>query len=226
MKKQIGIMMLALTTLVSRADITNSVTASPNTAVPDGNPVGMVSTLSLSGMTGVVSNITVALNITGGFNGDLYAYLVSPTGGMVVLLNRVGLGAANIFGAGDAGFDISLNAAFAKNIHDYQSVSGYLSLLNGNGQITGGWQPDQRLISPDAAPSVFDTAPDGSGNLNSLYGSDPNGVWTLFVADLSSGGQSKLVSWGLTVVTVPEPQTWTLLGGGLVVLWGMTRRRK
>jgi subtilisin-like proprotein convertase family protein len=224
MKKQIGILMLVLTTLVSRADMTNSVATSPNTPIPDGNPVGLVSTLNLSGMTGVSSNITVALNITGGFNGDLYAYLVAPTGGLVVLLNRVGLSSTNTFGASDSGFNISLNAAFANNIHDYQSISGYTSLLNGGGQITSGWQPDQRLISPDSATSLFDTAPDGTGNLSSLYGLDPNGLWTLYVADLTSGGQSTLVSWGLTVVTVPEPQTWTLLGGGLVALWGMTRR--
>jgi subtilisin-like proprotein convertase family protein len=226
MKKQIAILLLALTTLVGRADMTNSVSTSPNTVIPDGNPVGLVSTLNLTGMTGVASNITVALNITGGFNGDLYAYLVSPTGGFVVLLNRVGLSSTNAFGAGDTGFNISLNAAFANNIHDYQSVSGYTSLLNGSGQITGNWQPDQRTISPASAPSLFDTAPDGSGNLSSLYDSDPNGLWTLYVADLTGGGQSTLVSWGLTVVTVPEPQTWTLLGGGLVALWGMNRRRK
>jgi subtilisin-like proprotein convertase family protein len=46
----------------------------------------------------------------------------------------------------------------------------------------------------------------------------PNGQWTLFIADLSAGGTSTLVSWGLTVVTVPEPQTWAMVAGGLGML--------
>jgi hypothetical protein len=38
--------------------------------------------------------------------------------------------------------------------------------------------------------------------------------------------KSSLVSWGLTVVTVSEPQTWTILGGGLAAGWLLIRRRK
>ena len=36
-------------------------------------------------------------------------------------------------------------------------------------------------------------------------GLNPNGTWTLFIADLSSGGQSTLVSWELDIAAVPEP---------------------
>jgi hypothetical protein len=60
---------------------------------------------------------------------------------------------------------------------------------------------------------------------SSFAGTSGDGTWALFVADLSGGGQSTLVSWGLTVVTVPEPQTWALLGGGLAMLGWMRRRR-
>jgi len=71
----------------------------------------------------------------------------------------------------------------------------------------------------------FDTAPTGN-NFDTYYGSNPNGTWTLFVTDLSGGNQSTLVTWGLTVATVPEPQTWTMLGGGLAALWLVNRGRR
>jgi hypothetical protein len=36
---------------------------------------------------------------------------------------------------------------------------------------------------------------------------NPNGTWTLFIADLSAGAQSQLVGWSLNVTAaeVPEP---------------------
>ena len=166
MKKQFGILLLLLVALTSRADSTN-LTATLNTAIPDANPVGLTSTLNVSGVSGNSTNITVSLDVTGGFNGDLYAYLVSPTGQMVVLVNRVGMGSGNPYGYGTAGFNITLDSASTNNIHNYQS-----------------------------------------------------GSYTL------SGGQSTLVSWGLTIVTVPEPQTWTIFGGSLAAFWMMNRKRR
>jgi hypothetical protein len=50
-----------------------------------------------------------------------------------------------------------------------------------------------------------------------------DGNWTLFIADLSAGGQSTLVSWGLTIVTVPEPQAWMMIGGGFLMLVGLRK---
>jgi subtilisin-like proprotein convertase family protein len=188
--------------------------------VPDANPVGITSTLNVSGMSGSTTNLTVALNITGGFNGDLYAYLVSPQGSMVVLLNRVGMSSANSFGYSGAGFNITLDSAAAYNVHSYQDHTSPFT-----GQLGGTWAPDGRTISPLSVPGAFDAG--GLGNtLANLNGADPNGVWTLFISDLSGGNQSTLVNWGLTIVTVPEPQTLTLLGGSLGALWMMTRKRR
>jgi subtilisin-like proprotein convertase family protein len=223
MKKHFGILLVSLVTLASRADlITNlTVTASPGTAIADANKVGVVSHVTVSGMFGYMTDIQVALNITGGFNGDLYAYLISPQGSMIVLLNRVGLNSANPFGYSDAGFNITLQAA-GFDIHDYGSHSPTFS----SGQLTGVWMPDRRMIDGQSPAGYFDAAGTGN-NLDSLYGSDPNGDWTLFVADLSSPGQSTLVSWGLTIATVPEPQTWALLvGGGLMLLVAGRHRQK
>jgi subtilisin-like proprotein convertase family protein len=201
--------------------VTNSTSTSVNVAIPDGSPIGLVSTSDLSGLPGVISSVAVNLDITGGFNGDFYAYLVGPSGEFTVLLNRVGVTTGNAFGYGDSGLNITF-ADGNPNIHTYQLDS---PTYNGQGQLTGTWAPDGRDIDPQSAPSAFDTAPTSS-DLSSLNGDTANGAWTLFVADLSSGGQGTLVSWGLTVVTVPEPQTWALVGGGLGLLMALNLRRK
>ncbi|MEI7806878.1 MAG: PEP-CTERM sorting domain-containing protein [Verrucomicrobiota bacterium] len=191
-----------------------------NSSISDGNPVGLASTTTVSGLTNVISSIQVNLDITGGFNGDLYAYLLGPQGGFAVLLNRVGMSSANPFSYSDAGFNITLSSG-APNIHSYLNVTDPLG-----GQLTGTWAPDGRNISPGSAPSVFDTA-GTSANFDLFASTIPNGDWTLFIADLGSGGgQSTLVSWGLTIVTVPEPQTWMLIAGGFGALLATRRFRK
>ncbi|MFM2294366.1 MAG: Proprotein convertase P-domain, partial [Verrucomicrobiota bacterium] len=47
-------------------------------------------------------------------------------------------------------------------------------------------------------------------------GANANGTWTLFLADLSGGDISTLVSWGMDISVVPEPITWALLAFALV----------
>lgn len=160
------------------------------------------------------------MNISGGFNGDLYAYLAGPAGQFAVLFNRVGMGSGNSFGYSDTGFNITLDTSSA-NIQNYQSGS---YTLNGSGQLTGTWGASGVNINPQSLPSAFDTATD-TADLNSYLGTTANGNWTLFIADLSSGNQSTLVSWGFTINTVPEPQTWALLAGGAAMLLGFRRKR-
>jgi hypothetical protein len=135
-----------------------------------------------------------------------------------VLLNRAGVSNdASSFGYGNHGFDIVLSDSAANDVHYYQSA-GYTT--NGSGQLTGTWAPDGRNIVPQSAPSLFgSTAP--TALLSSFNGTDPNGVWTLFLADLSVGAQSTVVSWSLDIITVPEPSVWAFGLMGLGLLAGM-----
>jgi len=196
----------------SQSLITSSFTNNTITTIPEGSQVGLVEQFNLSGVDGSVSNVQVTLDITGGFNGDLYAYLVDPQGQLVVLLNRPGVTALNPFGYADAGMNITLDGLAVNNIHDYASGGSGSYSLSGTT-----WAADGRDVNPLAAGGIL-YGTSTSANLSLFQNTDPNGVWTFFIADLGAGGGSaSLNSYVLSVMTVPEPQVLPLVGGGLVL---------
>jgi subtilisin-like proprotein convertase family protein len=226
MKRMSFIALLSFPATLALAQLsTNTFTSNPNELVPEGNPVGITDTLTVSGLEPIIENVEVTLDITGGFNGNLYAWLVSPGGNTAILLNRVGVSGVNSFGYANQGFNVTLSDG-AGNIHNYQSL-GYT--LNASDQLTGIWAPDGRNISPLSSGAAFETAPT-TANLGVFDGGDGNGTWTLFVADITTGGgDSTLASWGMTVVASPEPAPWTLIVVGVVgaLAWhGLFCRRR
>ncbi len=170
-----------------------------NAAIPDGDDAGISDTRILSGLTGQITDVNVTLNISGGYNGDLYGYLVHDSG-FVVLLNRIGRTSTDEFGSSGGGLTVTLDdQAGGDDIH--------LAPYSPGAVQTGTWTPDGRDNDP-AAVLATDAR---TATLASFNGGDPNGSWTLFLADLSVGEQSTLVSWGLEIEAVPEPTTWALI---------------
>jgi len=199
--------------------LTGSFTNSTVTAIPDGSPVGVMEQFTVSSLSGSISNVSVTLDITGGFNGDLYAYLVDPQGQLVVFLNRPGVTGSNPFGYADSGMNITLDGLAANNIHDYASGGSGSYSLSGTT-----WAADGRNVNPLAAGSILYGTPT-TANLSLFQNADANGVWTFFIADLGAGGgTASLNNVILTIMTVPEPQTWVMVGGGLALL-GLFRQR-
>jgi subtilisin-like proprotein convertase family protein len=213
MKRILTLAMVMATTVAALAQFNN--TNTPNAVIPDNNANGLADTMTVSGLGANIGNVTVSLDITGGYNGDLYAYLAGPNTGFAVLLNRVGENGSSSFGYSDAGFNITLDDSAANpGIHFYQTASPVFS----GGQLTGNWASDGENIDPQSAPSSFN-AGSGGATLTSFNGDNGNGQWTLFLADLSGGDQSTLVSWSLDITAVPEPGTLALAAlGGLAVL--------
>jgi len=184
-----------------------SFTNQPNTTLLDGNPTGLATSLNVSGVAGWLTNVTVSLTVTGGYNGDLYAYLTGDNGGFAVLLNRTGKTVSTPFGYEDAGFDILLDELATLDIHNYGGNSGNL--------LSGTWQPDGRDVDPQL---VLDTDL-RLARLDNFNGLSPNGTWTLFVADMALNDVTgALVRWSLNFEAVPEPSTalFALLGGGVL----------
>src|SRR6266404_5588518 len=108
-KMKLGLKLLILSLLAGLTAQGEVFQQTVNTPIPDGNPTGLESTIEVGRLSAQLADITVSLDISGGFNGDLYAYLSHGSTGFAVLLNRPGKTAADSFGYGDAGFHITLS---------------------------------------------------------------------------------------------------------------------
>ena len=196
-----------------------------NRDIPDADDSGVVDTRTISTSTAPIDEIRVTLNISGtgsgGFNGDLYATLQYLTG-FSVLLNRLGSRAANSSGYSDNGLNVTLDdGASNGDIHVYRfRLSGNHDTPLG-GPLTGTWAPDAR----NADPSVVVDASSRTEFLSSFSGLNPNGDWTLFVADLESGGTSRLNSWSLDIASVPESRQYAMLAAMSLLAFAIWRRR-
>jgi subtilisin-like proprotein convertase family protein len=207
MKNQIlltGLMLLGLAGAATATIVTDS-TWSVGQAVPDNSAAGLTVSQTLTGLdTSAIDQVEVRLNLSGGYNGDLYGYLVlqsaDGSSSTAVLLNRIGQTLGTPYGNSGSTLDVTLG-----DTSGLQANGGLGDVHNvaATGNVTGTYTPDGNA----AALDVFN-------------GHVANGTWTLFLADLSAGDASTLVSWGVTVSVVPEPITWALVifGGGLVTL--------
>ena len=176
-----------------------------NVRIPDGSPLGLASSLGIASPIERITNVTVTLNLSGGFNGDFHAYLVHDSG-YAILLNRVGRTLANPYGYSDAGFDVTFDdAAPHGDIHDYRQTLFADPNAPLSGPLTNAWAPDGR----EAAPAlVLDSTP-RTATLSSFRGLDPEGRWTLFIADMDAVYSGTLVSWGLDIHGTNAPPTIT-----------------
>jgi subtilisin-like proprotein convertase family protein len=191
--------------------------------IPDGDLTGWEDTRTISDVPAgsTLSDLNVTLSVSGNYNGDLYGWLQHDTG-FVVLLNREGKTASNPSGYSDTGFVIEFDDSPANSdIHFYQAFS---PSYNGNGQLLGTWLSDARNVHP---LSVLDTDA-RTATLESFTTLNPNGSWTLFLADVSSGEQSAITGWGLEIAAVPESSAMVpallVLTGAVLRHW-RTRRR-
>jgi subtilisin-like proprotein convertase family protein len=208
---------------------TENYSYTPNLPIPDNSIVGVSDSHVLSSSIGSITSLRVSLDITGGFNGDFYAYLVhtdaASNTGFAILLNRPGRTALNSFGYADSGINVIFQDGAANgDIHSYPSP-----LVPPGSPLTGLWQPDERNVNPSAA---LDTSP-RTAFLSSFNGLAASGTWTLLVADLSPVGSGTFLSWGLEVtgMAVPEPASWVLATAGVALfiissLRGKARRKR
>ena len=205
----IGMMATLLTTVMNAG-----ASLYPIGSIPDGNPVGVSFTgnYDQAAPGATVSGLTVDLSISGGYNGNLYAYLVAPNGTMVLLLNQPGVTGGNPFGYAGSGLNVTLTDA-----------TTYL----GN-QVTG------IQTTAETPGQIFAGTYNAAGTLGTFNNSSANGNWTLFFADMAAGGgQAQLTGWSLDITAVPEPINVALaifgigfIGVGAVRVYRKSRKAK
>lgn len=199
-------------------------------AIPDYQSSGLARTVTISGYESQVPYVvTASIKISpiglGAYNGDYYAYLRHITtdglqSQVAVLLNRPGRSASNTSGYEDSGMDITFADEATYDIHLYQPNAGTENLV-GN-YLTGTWQPDARNSDPFGAV----TGDPRTAFLNPLGVMDPNGQWTLFIADMERGGTGMLQSWGVKLTPTPEPTSASMVLVALGVMMLNRRRRR
>jgi subtilisin-like proprotein convertase family protein len=208
--------------LPSNAQITISSGSTVNLPIPDGSSSGLADSQMIATTATLVESVRVTLDIagtgSGAFNGDLYAYLYHDNR-VAVLLNRPGRTALEASGYADNGLASVTFDDLAPNgdVHAYRlTLSGNAAspLSPAPAPLTGTWAPDGRMVDPAL---VLDTDP-RSAPLSTFQGTNPNGDWTLFVADLDMGGTARLVDWQLQVAAVPEPAQHGIAVGSILLL--------
>jgi subtilisin-like proprotein convertase family protein len=155
--------------------------------------------IQVSGLTGTITDVDVRLNtLNHPFPSDLDVMLVGPTGQHVVLMSDAGGNVAVV----DTTFVIDDEAP---------------APLPGAAQInTSRYQPTN-YGAGDPFPAPAPSASDAATALSAFDGTDPNGVWSLYVVDdtLMDSGSLK-DGWSLSIDTSvtaqPYPSTLQVTG--------------
>lgn len=191
-----------------------------NLAIPDGNPSGAFNTQTLSGANNTILNVRVTLTLESGefgaWNGDYYAFLTHGSG-TSILLNRIGRTSSNNLGSSTEGFaSVTFSDSAPRgDIHNF-------ALVDPSSPLTGPWAPDGRATLPNIA---LDSDP-RTRTLSQLNGENSAGDWTLYLADMNSGGDAILRSWTLEVTVVPEPAEITAAIAAALSAFAAARRFK
>lgn len=169
------------------------------------NDVGVAnqypSTVNVSGRTGVVTKVTVALNgFSHTFPDDVDIMLVAPNGANAIILSDVGGEATT------ESVDITLDDAAVASLPD-------VSQINSGTYKPTNFDPNDPFVSP---------APSTSANtaLSTFNGIDPNGTWRLYVIDDTEGDQGNIANFTLTIQTAPTTAANGTLKGRVTTAGG------
>jgi subtilisin-like proprotein convertase family protein len=175
-----------------------------------------------------IVSVEMSLWLAHGAVGEVFAKLESPQGTRIAVINRPGGGEESGDSTGATGNNSNFGPA-----DDPVELLFYDSASVSAEQIGVGLGGDEVVGVDGSAVTDYAPAPDGSadtGGFAAYVGEDPNGSWTLYLADtaitLMGGGQGGMLHrWELRIETIPEPATLALLGMGGALLAARRRSR-
>lgn len=164
-----------------------SFTVSPNTVITDN--YAFDTAIPVAGITGNTSSVTIKINITHSWDGDLVIYLRDPTNKWLELS----------FSNGSSGDD------YIDTIFD---DAGLMNIASGSAPFTGNFQPEGYLYGSGGYM-------DRTGSIATLAGYNglnPNGTWILRISDENSGDIGRFLSATLNITGTVLPANWMLIG--------------
>ncbi|MGC8828891.1 MAG: M36 family metallopeptidase [Verrucomicrobiia bacterium] len=139
-------------------------------AIPDNDPFGVSSPITVSGIYGAIGKVTVSLHITHSYMGDLTIDLISPDGTVVKLADkRGGLGTGYGVDCSDTG----------RTVFDDRALT---PIGSGRAPFVGTFRPELPL-------SAF----------GGKSGTNVNGIWRLRVVDTTAQDTGNLLCWSLNI---------------------------
>lgn len=158
------------------------------------------STIEVSGMTGNISRIAVTLSGLSHTNlSNLDFLLVGPTGAKYIF-----------FSDGNSGFP---NYAAEDNVFAFSDDAPFVFPLAGSAP-SGNYRPSSGDQVADAFPAPAPAGPYNQPNAASFAstfnGSNPNGTWSLYVADDAIGNAGSIsTGWAVSITTDGAPQSFS-----------------
>jgi subtilisin-like proprotein convertase family protein len=152
--------------------------ASPNLAIPDGNPTGITHTITVNDSY-TVSDVNVRVNVPHTWIGDLAVDLQHNGGPFVRIIDRMGVPATQ-FGCDANNLNVLLDdEAFAGSIESVCSD-----------QFPGATPGNAASSGPAFVPAALFSA---------FNGQNAQGTWTLRVIDFATPDPGTLASWSLNI---------------------------
>lgn len=174
------------TTFSNTASIAVPATGSPDQIGP-ASPYP--SSVSVSGMAGLVSKVTVTFhNLTHGILNDVDALVVAPGGANLVVLS-------------DASVENSFTFASNATITFDDAAA---SQIPGSGNVgTGSYRPTNNAVGgADSFPTPAPSPSSQTTLAGAFNGISPNGTWQLFIVDDTTGDLGTMAGgWSLTITT-------------------------
>jgi len=192
-------------------------TSTTSVAVPDNSAAGATSTITASAIpaNATVTKITVTLNMSHTYPGDMIINLKGPNSASVTNLYKYGTGAFTGAASGPAtwgwyGAQVADGGVAFSTVATAPFIYGSNTTFKPDGLLTVTGQAIQD-------PAGYTTT---STTLSALYPQNPNGVWTLAMADGGGGDVGTLAGWSIKIdYTTPDPNgapitsVWTPITG-------------
>ena len=167
-------------------------------AVPDDGYNGLLASMAavpvnVPAQPNPVSTVSVQLNMSHTWIGDLVIKLQSPSGTLVNLVSRAGFVEPADDGTGCCGDDSNLGAAFPVLFDDTRATSSEdMGADAADGDVIGIGTQFVGGFSSSGFMTAF--------SLSDFAGEDPTGTWTLYVGDAAGADLGTIDGWTLSLV--------------------------